>query len=75
MASTSEASPRTDEACADKTFRPVIPGLRQPGIHSPARSIDCELASASLRRPGMTRTGRSVAFVIMAKALITTVAA
>src|SRR5260221_14786764 len=55
----SEALPQTDEACSGKTvvqsFRGSAAG-REPGIHNRrSGSMDSGLASASLRRPGMTR--------------------
>src|SRR5258707_7478235 len=58
MAAASEASPQTDEARSGKnlvqSFRGSAVG-REPGIHNHrSGSMDSGLASASLRRPGMT---------------------
>jgi hypothetical protein len=56
---TSEALLRTDDACAVETFTPSFRGSaagREPAIHNDSSgSMDSGLASASLRRPGMTR--------------------
>src|SRR5260370_29738276 len=50
---------QTDEACSGQTFVQSFRGSaagREPGIHNHrSRSMDSGLASASLRRPGMTR--------------------